>query len=370
MSFDQQSHATADAWFAPVIERRGTDAHLKAGQPPLVRVAGALVPTDGPALAADQIAAVARAIMPEPVRAHFEAAGNADFAYTTAGGERFRVNVYRQRGCVSVAARHISGRIPTFQELHLPQDSMRRIAESAQGLVLFAGVRGTGKSTSIAACLGYINERRRCHILTLEDPIEYVFEDRQAFVNQREIGLDVPSYAEALRNLAREDPDVVLVGEIRDADTCLSLLRAAESSRLVFSTVHAPSAPAVIARLVELFPDPQRQVVREVLATNLTAVVCQKLLPSLDPNTRLVPATEVLVPTATLRKMIRDGDDAALADQIAGGADLGMHDFTQDLARLVKEEWVDPKTACEMAPNAEALRMMLRGIDVKSGAMR
>ena len=368
MSKDRQ--LTAKDLFALARARDASDLHLKAGQPPLLRVAGKIETAEQPPLAAGEILTLALGLMEERVRRRFEETGAADFSYMAEGGDRFRINVYRQRGDVSVAARHVSRRIPTFQELHLPEKTMELICSSSQGLVVFAGVRGTGKSTTIAACLEQINQTRRCHILTMEDPIEFVFEDKMAFVNQREVGTDVPTFLEALRCLAREDPDVVLVGEVRDKDTCDSVLRAAEASRLVFTTVHATSAPAAITRMLEMFPTEDRRLVRHVLATNLVVIVCQMLLASADPNVPRIPATEILIPTPAIRKMIREGDDAGLAPMLASDKDLGMHDFTQDLARLVREEWVDPKVAYEMAPNPEALKMAIRGIAVKQGTLR
>jgi twitching motility protein PilT len=360
----------AKALFALALEREASDLHLKAGQPPLLRIAGKIQSTERAPLAANEILTIAMGLMEERVRKRFEETGGADFSHAAQTGDRFRINVYRQRGDVSLAARHVSRRIPTFQQLHLPEEILRRICEANQGLVIFAGARGSGKSTTIAACLEQINQTRRCHILTLEDPIEYVFEDKMGFVNQREIGTDVPTFADALRCLAREDPDVVLVGEVRDRNTCESVLRAAEASRLVFTTVHATSAPGVITRMLEMYPSEDRRLVREILASNLVIIVCQMLLASADPNVSRIPATEILVLTPAVRKMIRDGDDAGLAPLIASDKDYGMHDFTHDLARLVREEWVDPKIAYEVAPSPEALKMAIRGIDVKQGTLR
>ena len=356
--------------FALALEREASDLHLKVGQPPLLRIAGKIQPNEGTPLTAEEILTLVLGLMDERIRRRFEETCSADFSYQMETGDRFRINVYRQRGDVSLAARRVSRSIPTFQELHLPEKTLRQISDASQGLVIFAGVRGTGKSTTIAACLEHINQTRRCHILTMEDPIEFLFEDKMAFVNQREIGADAPTFPDALRCLTREDPDVVLVGEVRDKNTCESVLRAAEASRLVFTTVHATSAPSVITRMLEMFPSEDRRLVREILATHLVVIVCQMLLASSDPNVPRIPATEILLSTAAVRKMIRDGDDAGLAPLIVSDKDYGMHDFTQDLARLVREEWVDPKIAYEMAPSPEALKMAIRGIAVKQGTLR
>jgi twitching motility protein PilT len=370
MSTSGKRHLAAKDLFGLALERQASDLHLKAGRPPILRIGGAIHVTDLAAMSADEVADLAMGLMDARARAYFEEHGAADFALMHESGERFRINVYRQRGCTSLAARRVTRIIPGFGELHLPEKTMLDLCEAREGLVVFAGVRGTGKSTSLAACLEYINQHRRCHIVTVEDPIEYVFEDKQAFVDQREIGTDVPSFIEALRCLAREDPDVVLVGEIRDRATCEAVIRAAESSHLVFTTVHATSAPGVISRLLELFPTEDRPLIRDLLASNLRAVVCQKLLAGADPNVPRVPATEVMLASPTVRTMIREADMAMLANMIAADKDFGMHDFTSDLARLVREEWVDPKTAYESAPNPEALKMAIRGIDVKRGTMR
>ena len=246
-------------------------------------------------------------------------------------GDRFRVNVFRQRGYTSLAARRVSRRVPGFKELHLDEKLMTRLCEAPQGLMIFAGITGCGKSTSIAAALDHINHTRRCHVVTIEDPIEYLFEDHTAFINQREIGTDCPTFDLALKHLMRQDPDVVLVGEMRDRDTCESVLRAAETGHLVFTTLHSSSTPGAITRLLDLFRPEEHPIIRQTLAANLVAVVCQNLVPSADPNVPRVPATEVLLSTPMVRKMIREGDESGLGNVLAADTAFGMHDFTWDL---------------------------------------
>jgi twitching motility protein PilT len=322
-------------------------------------------------LTANDIAALADQIMTDRLRNDLEALGSAEFSFMTDAGDRFRVTVYRQRGVVSVAARRVVRSVRTFADLHLPVATLERICKVRQGLVIFCGTAGSGKSTSIAACLNHINQTRRCHICTLEDPIEFIFEDELSFVDQREIGTDVASFEVALKVLMREDPDVVLVGELRDRQAVTAALRAAETTRLVFTTIHAASAPGAITRLLDLFPQDERAITRQSIATNIVAIIGQKILPGADPvAVPLVPATEVMLATGTIRKMIRDGEEAHIAGLLAADTDLGMHDFTQDLARLIREEWVDPKVAYEVAPNPEALKMAVRGIDVMKGTLR
>jgi len=347
-----------------------SDLHLKTGQPPILRIDGEIVYTGSPILEAAAIDRLLEPLLDERTRADLEARGAAEFAYAPAKGERFRVSAYRQRGQTSVAVRHVYRHIPTFDDLHLPRSALERICEAPHGLVILAGVTGTGKSTTIAACLDHIAATRRCHIVTVEDPIEYLLEDKEAFVDQREIGTDVPSYAVALESLLREDPDVVFVGEMRSRESVEGVLRAAETTRLVFTTTHANSAPGAIPRVLDLFEGHDRQRLLETLAVSLMAVVYQRLVPAADPNVARVPATEILVATPAVRSAIRAGETGRLADVIAAGAEEGMYDLTQDLARLVREEWIQPTAAYRVAPNPEALKMAIRGIRVSKGTVR
>jgi twitching motility protein PilT len=355
---------------ALALEHRASDLHLKAGQPPLLRVNGQIEPTDLPALTGSEIMSLADGLLDDRTRQMLREFGNADLSHTTGAGERFRMSIYRQQGIMSIAVRRVQRFVGNFEELHLPAATMARISSARQGLVIFAGTTGCGKSTSIASCLDYINAHRRCHVVTIEDPIEFLFDDKMAFVEQREIGTDVPAFPQALRALPREDPDVVMVGELRDKPSVEATLMAAETTRLVFTTVHSGSAPGVLLRLLDWFTADERSLIRDTLAQNLVAVICQRLVPCADPNVARVPATEVMLSSPTVRKAIRDGDDAHLATIIAAENDQGMHNFTQDLARLVREEWIDPKVAYEVAPNPEALRLAIRGIEVKRGTLQ
>jgi len=351
------------------LKHRASDLHLKSGKPPALRVEGQIHFTDSAPLEADEILALVHEVMNERVRREFEETGSADFSFTLVEGDRFRVNAFRQRGQTSVAARRVTRHIPGFGELNLPAKTLERICEAPQGLVVFAGITGCGKSTSIAACLDLINRRRRCHIVTIEDPIEFLFDDKEGFVNQREIGTDVTTFELALKHLMREDPDVVLVGEVRDHDTCESVLRAAETGHLVFTTVHSSSVTGAIRRLLDLFAVEEHERVRQTLASNLVSVICQKLLAGTRPETPRLPATEILISTPMVRKLIREGGEERLADLITSDTGLGMHDFTQDLARLVREGHVDVRVAYEVAPNPDALKAAVRGIASRGGAM-
>jgi len=355
---------------ALVAERGASDLHLKDGQPPVIRIHGEVQYTDRPALTSDEIAALADTVMDDRLRRHLAERGDADLSCAISTGDRFRINVFRERGRTGLAARRVNRDIPSFDDLHLPREAMELICKARQGLVLFSGVAGSGKSTSIAACIDAINTQRACHIVTIEDPIEYLFEDRKAFVHQREIGTDVLSFEAALPALLREDPDVVLVGEMRTPESLEGALRAAVTSRLVFTTLHARRAPAAITRILDLAGPRDQQRIREGVANSLVAVICQQLVPAIDPNVARVPATEVMIATASIRKSIREGEDERLETLISAGGEAGMHDMTQDLARLVEEEWVEPKAAYEAAPNAEALKMIIRGIGFQKGTLR
>ena len=371
MSEPSSSAAIAfEALLALAAERGASDLHLKDGRPPILRISGQVHYMDRPAMTSGEIAALADTVMDDRLRAHLAERGDADLSCAIGTGDRFRINVYRERGRTGLAARRVSRDIPSFGDLHMPRESMERICKARQGLVLFSGVAGSGKSTSIAACIDAVNAERACHIVTIEDPIEYLFEDKKAFIHQREIGTDVVSFEAALPALLREDPDVVLVGEMRTAESLEGALRAAVTSRLVFTTLHAMRAPAAIARILDLAGPRDQQRVREGVANTLVAVVCQQLVPAIDPNVARVPATEVMFATASIRKAIREGEDERLSALISAGGEAGMHDMTQDLARLVQEEWVEPKAAYEAAPNAEALKMIIRGIGFQKGTLR
>ncbi|MDK1032353.1 MAG: type IV pilus twitching motility protein PilT, partial [Planctomycetia bacterium] len=259
--------------------------------------------------------------------------------------------------------------IPTFDELNLPESVLTKVCDSMQGLVLFAGITGCGKSTSIAACLGHINARRKCHIVTIEDPIEFLFEDDKSFINQREVGTDVRDFESAMRTLLREDPDVVLIGEMRDRETFETVLRVAETGHLVFATIHASSASGVITRILDLFPSEEHALIRQSLASNLVAIVCQKLVPSVRKDVERVPATEVLLQDVVVRKMIVQGQESRLADVLAGGNIDGSHNFTISFRELVARDWVTRRVAMQYAPDPDALRMALKGISIKTSTL-
>ena len=348
-------------YFRAMSKQNASDLHLKAGTPPHIRLRTRLHAAKRDALSGEEIAAMAREILTEEQWAYFEKHGSLDVAEELPGSDRFRINIFRQRGEISLAARRVSRDIPGFEELNLPTQ-VGRIPELHAGLALLAGITGSGKSTTIAAMLEHINQNRACHIVTIEDPIEYLYVDKKALVNQREVGIDVPDFEFALKHLMREDPDVVLVGEMRDRETFQAALQAAETGHLVFGTIHASGAASTIGRILDLFPPESRNLARQSLAFNLRAVLCQKLLPCLAEGIERVPAVEILLINPSARKMIEEGRDAELEEVILSGEHEGMQDFNKSLLDLIERDYIDPKVAYEVSPKPEELKMRLKGI--------
>ncbi len=344
------------------ISFEASDLHVKAGTRPRIRVRGELRTLDAGENTDAICFQIAKDILDDTQYAHFHRHGQIDLAYEYDEDNRFRVNLFMARGRPSMACRLITSDIKTFESLHLP-DNLGEVAMSANGLILFAGVTGSGKSTSIAAMLNYVNERRRCHIVTIEDPIEYIFNDAKATINQREVGIDCLDFNEALRALVREDPDVVLVGEMRDHETFEAAIRAAETGHLVYGTIHASSAWQTFGRIYDLFPESEREQIRKLLGYNLRAIVYQKLLPTLHEDTPRIPALEVLLNTPIVTKYILEAREGELLDVIKKSHEEGMIDLTTALVRLVESEWVTMKVALDATPKPEELKMRIKGIN-------
>ena len=296
----------------------------------------------------------------------FEDEGGADFAYTVdVDGVtwRFRVNMLQQLGNIGLVARRVSNWIPNFEGLNLPP-VMESLCKFDQGMVLLAGVTGSGKSTTIASMLNWINRNYTKHILTLEDPIEFVYTEEQCLINQREIGMDVVDFSVAMKHAVREDPDIILVGEMRDEETFMTAIHAAETGHLVFGTIHASSAPTTIGRILDLFPEEMHNAIRSAIAFNMKGIIAQKLLPSIAEGVGRVPTVEVMTFSPMITKLVLEGHDEKLPDAIRIGAEDGMQDFTMSLKSLIDEELIDRETAFRVAPNRDALKMALKGINV------
>jgi len=352
--------------FRATIKLMGSDLHLKVGKPPFVRVKGSLRPMNRGPIDDAEMVALCFPMMDERNRRIFDQNGGADFAFAMefeGKNWRFRVNLLQQLGHVGLVARRVNNFVPDFAGLYLPP-IMEDLCKFDQGMVLLAGVTGSGKSTTIASMLNWINANYRKHILTLEDPIEFVFTDDKCLVNQREIGLDVKDFEIGMKHAVREDPDVMLVGEMRDRETFMTAIHAAETGHLVFGTIHASSAATTIGRILDLFPADMHPALRSAMAFNMKGIVAQKLLPSCKPGVSRVPTVEVLTFTPMTRKLILEEQDVKLGDLIRMSAREGMQDFTMSLTDLVNKELVDRSVAFEVAPNVEALKMSLKGISV------
>lgn len=357
-----------DKIFKALVKLEGSDLHLKVGQPPMVRVRGELKALNRPPIEAEEMVELLLPMMDERNLSIFENDGGADFAHTIYVDDvrwRFRVNMLKSLGNIGLVARRINNFIPDFRGLFLP-DSIETLCHFDQGMVLLAGVTGSGKSTTIGSMLNYVNGIYRKHILTLEDPIEFIFTEDRCLINQREVGQDVVDFEVGMKHAVREDPDIILVGEMRDQETFMTAIHAAETGHLVFGTIHASSAATTIGRILDLFPEEMHGAIRSAIAFNMKGIVAQKLLKSIRPGVPRVPTCEVMTFTPTVRKLVMEGDDHKLPDAIRIGADDGMQDFTMSLKQLIDDELIDRPTAFAVAPNKDALKMALKGIDVKA----
>ncbi len=366
-----------DRYFRALVKLEGSDLHLKVGRPPHVRIRGELRPLNRPPNEEEEMSRMLFALMDADPRLAprrreiFERDGGVDFAhFIDVDGRtwRFRVNILQQMGYMGLVARRVNNQIPDFAGLHLPP-ILEELCKYDQGMILLAGVTGSGKSTTIASMLDWINHHEACHILTLEDPIEYTFTDDKSLINQREIGQDVRDFMVGMKHAVREDPDIILVGEMRDRETFDTAIQAAETGHLVFGTIHASSAPSTIGRILDLFPADLHQAIRSAIAFNMKAIIAQKLLPSIKPGVARVPTCEIMIFNPTVKKLILEGQDEKLADAIRISAHEGMQDFTMSLKQLVEDRLIDRATAFEVAPNPEALKMALKGIQVKESGI-
>jgi len=355
-----------DRLFEALVKLSGSDLHLKADQPPIIRVKGTLQPLKHPKIDDARMRQLCMPIMSERQRRIFEEEGGVDFAHTCVVDGvrwRFRVNLLTQQGAMGMVARRVNNTIPDFKGLFLP-DSIERLCVLDQGMVLLAGVTGSGKSTTIGSMLNYINRTYRKHILTLEDPIEFVFTEDKCLINQREIGSDVKNFEIGMKHAVREDPDIILVGELRDVETFKTAIHAAETGHLVFGTIHAASASSCIGRILDLFPQEEHASIRSAIAFNMKGIIAQKLLKSIRPGVSRVPVCEVMFFDVLVRKYVLEEQDHLLADHIKKSFRDGMQDFTQSLKSLIDQQLIDRNDAMEIAPNREALEMALKGIGV------
>jgi twitching motility protein PilT len=345
-------------WLAELSQREASDLHVKVGTPPKIRQFGSLLALDRAPLTEEESAAIAAAIVPADRRPRFESAGEVDFAYSLAGVGRFRVNVFRQRGSVSAVFRRLRFGGPTFQEMHLPE-TIRTLSEEHRGLILVTGPTGSGKTTTLSAMIEHLNHTRQCHIVTIEDPIEVLFRDDVASINQREVGNDTESFLSALRAALRQDPDVILIGEMRDTETVRAALQAAETGHLVMSTLHTVNATETVNRVVDFFPPHQQSQIRLTLAGAVKGIICQRLVPTIGGG--LLPCHEILVNTGRIAERIADPDKTAeIHEVIAEGGYYGMQTFDQSLLSLVKQGGISFESALAASTAPHDFQLLLQ----------
>jgi twitching motility protein PilT len=355
--------------FRMVMKHEASDLHLKVGQPPMMRLKGDIRRVEMRPLTQEDMERLLMPHLNARQRKILEEEGGVDLSYVVGQDEcRFRVSLFKQRGRLSLVSRRVNTKIPSFKGLGLP-DSIEKLCNYPEGLVILAGVTGSGKSTTIAAMIDYLNEREPLHILTIEDPIEFTFTDKKSVVNQREIGLDCMNWHKALKDAVRQDPDVILVGELRDVDTFEAAIHAAETGHLVFGTIHASSAGSTINRILDLFPPDKHNAIRQALSNNLKAVVAQKLLKSIKPGVHRVPTNEIMIVNPIIRKLISEAEDSKLIDVIRMSYQEGMVDFNENLRQLVERGDIDKQTALEVSTNPEQFKMMLKGIKVSTAGI-
>ncbi|MGH7630743.1 MAG: type IV pilus twitching motility protein PilT [Gemmatimonadales bacterium] len=351
---------------AQMIQRNGSDLLLKVGRPPTVRVNGELATLEMSPLKPEDLKLLAEQVMTPRQVKEFAEKKEADFAIGVPGVGRFRTNIYQQRGTLAFAFRAIPYEVKTVSELHLPQ-VLEEISMRPRGLVLVTGITGSGKSTALASMINHVNQHRRVNVITIEDPIEFLHRDVHANISQREVGSDTLSFGSALRHVLRQDPDVILIGEVRDAETLDTALKAADTGHLVFSTLHTTDATQTINRVISFYPPYQHQEIRSLLSTALAAVVCLRLVPRKDGRGR-VPAAEVLINTAAVAENIRDIEKALnIPDLIAEGTvSYGMQSFDQSLMRWYKEGMVAYESALFFSTNPSEFALRASGVDSAS----
>ena len=346
------------------VDGGASDIHIKIGTPVIFRINRELVAVECPLPTADWMNNVVSHITPVHLKKKLEDDREVDFSYFIPEVGRFRTNLFQQRGQWALAMRHVKASVPSFEQLGL-LEQVKSIAESPRGIVLVAGATGSGKSTTLAAMIEHINANFKKHIITLEDPIEFVFEDNQCVIEQREVGLDTGSFHQALKHILRQDPDVIMLGEMRDATSFGAAMSAADTGHLVLSTLHTTTAAQSITRILEFFKADEREQVRRQLAATLRAVVCQRMVPTVDG--KMTPALEIMINSPLIKKMLEENRLEKLTAAIETGADDGMLTFNQSLFNLVKAKRITEKEALAKASNPQALEMNFKGIFLNEG---
>jgi twitching motility protein PilT len=347
------------------VESGASDIVVKSNKPGYVRLSGRLKPVEMDPISCPEAQAFVDEHVPKVFKQKWDDEGQIDFAYSAEGVGRFRVNAFHQRGLVSIVLRHIKSRVPTFADLNLTPEPMLKLAQAKDGILLICGATGSGKSSTMAAMLNWINQNMDKHIVTIEDPIEYTFQDEKSLFQQREIGLDVATFQLAIRAVLRQNPDIILIGEMRDRETFETAISAAETGHLVFSTMHAATVSQSLTRLFEFFPPEEQLQARRAISGSLRGFVCQKLIPALEGGGR-IPANEVLNADTVVRNLILEGQFEKIQGILEGTGDSSSFSFNKDIYRLIKAGKISKAEGLRFSPNPQALEMNLKGIFMKS----
>jgi twitching motility protein PilT len=349
-----------------MVERKSSDLHIRPSGPAYVRVDGDMFPVPDSSYTQDEIKQMALTRMTENAKRDMQQRNQCDFSFGEAGMGRFRVNMYSTQGVYGLVLRWIPERIPSFDALRLPVEPIKKICENERGIILVTGITGAGKSSTLAAMIDYVNATQKSHIITLEDPIEFVHQNRSSAITQREIGLDVTNFADGIRGALREDPDVILMGEMRDLETTAAALTAAQTGHLVLTTMHTLDARSTINRIIDLYPPHQQAQVRIQLSETLRAVISQRLLR--NPKGGRVVALELLIVTAHIKKLIEENHISDIADAMKKGGFYGMQTFNQALVKLCKDGLATQEEVLAAASNPDDVALALRGIESDSAA--
>jgi twitching motility protein PilT len=363
-----------DKIYRQLIKHNGSDLHMQVGKPPILRVRGTLRELQMEPLTKERMWELFDPMISDRDRQIYQDTGGCDFSYVVVHeGDpwRFRVNMLMQLGSPGMVSRKVERFIPDFAGLFLPP-IMEELCKFDQGMILLAGVTGSGKSTTIASMLNWVNHNMRKHILTIEDPIEFVYTADKCLINQREVGIDVKDFKIAMKHAVREDPDIMLVGEMRDMETFETAMHAAETGHLVFGTIHASSAPSTIGRILDLFPSEMHKALRSSMVFNMRAIVAQKLLKTICEDGKgpgRVPIVEIMTFNPTVKKLLVEEQDEKLSAAMRIGKDEGMQRFNESLYAFLQKDMISRAAAFEISPNVEELKMMIKGIDVKAAAI-